>query len=316
MSNYSKSEYSFKNRLKTKHKNLVLRSNIIQLIRSYFIENGYIEVETPIRIQEPTPEAFIDSILSENFYLHTSPELSMKKLIASGFTKIFQICKCFRANERSEIHLSEFTLLEWYRCNASYMDLMDECERLITYIATNIALSNTFDYQGHSISLNFPWKRITVSKAFDMYATVSLRVAMEKDQFDEVMVYEIEPALGKQPVFLYDYPKERAALAQLKPDNKNFAERFELYIAGYELANAFSELTDSDEQRKRFLMEIDERKSFGKPTYPIPESFLKSIKYLPETGGIALGIDRLIMIFADVARIDDVVAFTSEELTI
>ncbi|KPA12916.1 lysyl-tRNA synthetase [Candidatus Magnetomorum sp. HK-1] len=302
-------------RLKLRHQTLKLRANLIQAIRSFFIENDYLEIETPIRIPEPTPEAFIDSISSDNWYLHTSPELCMKKLIASGLPKIFQICRCFRANERSDTHLSEFSLLEWYRRDSNYLHLMDECEKLIIYIAQKIGCYENLNYQGQTISLNLPWKRISVSKAFDKYASISLKDAVKKDQFDEVMVYEVEPALGKQPVFLYDYPKERAALARLKTDDSEIAERFELYIAGYELANAFSELTDPDIQRQRFALELGERKSIGKAIYPVPESFLQALKHLPETAGIALGIDRLVMIFADVSRIDDVVAFTSEELT-
>jgi len=302
-------------RIQEKHQTLYLRATIIQAIRQFFIDHDYLEIETPCRIPEPTPEAFIDSILSESWFLQTSPELCMKKLVASGLSRIFQLCKCFRANERSDTHLQEFTLLEWYRSGANYEQLMDECEQLFIHIAQLLNQKNEIDYQGSSIFLTPPWKRISVTEAFNKFAQISLDEAIQKDLFDEIMVYEIEPALGLQPVFLYDYPKERAALARLSSHNPNIAERFELYIGGHELANAFSELTDPIEQRERFQNEINERMAFQKPVYPIPESFLHILKGLPETAGIALGIDRLVMLFANVATIDQVVAFTMEELT-
>jgi lysyl-tRNA synthetase class 2 len=303
-------------RLQAKHQILYLRALIIQKIRQFFIENDYLEIETPCRIPEPIPEAFIDSIESESWYLQTSPELCMKKLLASGLPKIFQLSKCFRANERSDTHLPEFTLLEWYRSNANYEQLMDECENLFIHIAQSTINTIQFDYQGVPISLSPPWKRMSVTEAFDQFSQISLAEALQKETFDEIMVYHIEPGLGLQPVFLYDYPKERAALARLSPNNPKIAERFELYIGGHELANAFSELTDPIEQRKRFQDELAERKSFQKSVYPTPESFLKSLNHLPETAGIALGIDRLIMLFADVPTIDQVVAFTMEDLTL
>ncbi|MBF0449662.1 MAG: EF-P lysine aminoacylase GenX [Candidatus Magnetomorum sp.] len=306
---------SLRHRLQSRHKNLHLRAKIIQAIRQFFIAHDYLEIETPCRIPEPTPEAFIDSISSDQWFLQTSPELSMKKLVASGLPKIFQVCHCFRANERSDTHLSEFTLLEWYRSGANYKHLMNDCEKLVIHLAQTVKNDKVLEHQGQQISLSTPWNRIRVADAFDLFAPLSLSEAIQKDQFDEIMVYDIEPALGPQPVFLYDYPKERAALARLNPHYPDVAERFELYIGGYELANAFSELTDPNEQRLRFSSELAERKIFGKPTYPVPESFLKMLKYLPETAGIALGIDRLVMLFADVSRIDEVVAFTPEELT-
>jgi len=300
--------------LTPKHAALYLRSKLIQSIRNFFISHDYLEIETPCRIPEPTPEAFIDSISSENWFLHTSPELCMKKLIASGLPRIFQICKCFRANERSDSHLSEFTLLEWYRTNINYNHLMDECEVLIHFISQQINHNDEFHYQGKRISLTPPWQRISVDEAFQSFGKISLNQALEKNMFDEIMVYDIEPALGIQPTFLYDYPKERGALARAKAGNPNLAERFELYIGGHELANAFSELIDPKEQQNRFESELMERKSFGKTVYPIPTSFLNALYHMPETAGIALGVDRLVMLFADTTSIDNIVAFTSEDL--
>jgi len=271
-------------------------------------------VNTPCRIPAPIPESFIDSISSEKWYLQTSPELNMKKIIASGLPRIFQICPCFRANERSDNHLLEFTLLEWYCTSANYLDLMIDCEQLIRRIAKDLYKNDYLTYQGKIISLKCPWRRVSVNEAFKKYASMTMCQAIEQDRFDEIMVYEVEPALGVNPVFLFDYPKERASLARLKPDDPTIAERFELYIGGQELANAFSELNDPVEQKKRFKLEIDERKSFGKPIYPIPHSFLKMLHLMPESAGIAMGIDRLMMLFTDTDCIDDVVAFTSDDL--
>jgi len=302
------------NWLSSKHKRLIARSKILQSIRSYFISNDYLEVSTPCRIPAPLPESFIDSICSEKWYLQTSPELNMKKLIASGLSRIFQICPCFRANERSDSHLLEFTLLEWYCTSANYFDLMTECEQFVCQIARILNKKDCLSYQGNLISLECPWRRVRVDDAFKNYASISMRQAIEQDRFDEIMVYEIEPALGIDPVFLFDYPKERSALARLKPDDPNIAERFELYIGGLELANAFSELNDPVEQKQRFELEINERKLFGKTIYPIPHSFLKMLHLMPETAGIALGIDRLVMLFTDADCIDDVVAFSMDDL--
>jgi len=300
--------------LSSKHERLILRAKLLQSIRNFFISKHYLEVNTPCRIPSPIPEAFIDSFCSENWYLQTSPEINMKKLIASGLPRIFQICACFRANERSDSHLSEFTLLEWYCTAANYLDLMNDCEQLICHIANALLNNNCLTYQENIISLACPWRRISINEAFNAYGSLTMRQAIDQDKFDEIMVYEIEPALGMNPVFLFDYPRERAALARLKPDNPNIAERFELYIGGHELANAFSELNDPVEQKNRFEMEINERKAFGKPLYSIPHSFLSILHLMPETAGIALGIDRLVMLFADTPCIDEVVAFTQDDL--
>jgi len=301
--------------LTAKHGRLKVRSKLIQSIRTYFIAKDYLEVTTACRIPAPIPEAFIDNICSEDWFLQTSPELNMKTLIASGLSRIFQICPCFRANERSDSHLSEFTLLEWYCTSANYVDLMDECERLICRIARDLNMMDSLTYQGQIISLSCPFRRISVNEAFKAYASISLQQAIEQDRFDELMVYEIEPALGIQPVFLFDYPKERAALARKKSSNPEIAERFELYIGGHELANAFSELCDPLEQKQRFELEVHERKLLGKPVYPVPYSFINTVHLLPETAGIAMGIDRLVMLFTDTDCIDDVVTFTTDDLS-
>lgn len=297
------------------HKHLRLRARILEATRQFFTSNDYLEVETPVRIPAPASEAHIDAIPSGDWFLQTSPELCMKRLLAAGFRRIFQICKCFRQAERGQRHLPETTLLEWYRIDSHYLDLMDECETFINHVACEIDSADNLVYQDCQINLAPPWPRISVSDAFEKYGSSSLETALQADQFDEIMVSQIEPLLGqRQPVFLYDYPACRGALAKLKPEDPHYAERFELYIGGVEICNAFSELTDPVEQRARFEHEREQRRKAGKPVYPLPERFLTALRDLPAAAGNALGMDRLIMLFADADQIDDVVAFTPETL--
>ena len=296
-------------------KNLGLRAAIIETIRKFFIDNDYLEVDTPVRIPAPAPEAHIDAVESGDWFLQTSPELCMKRLLAAGVPRIFQICKCFRHAERGRLHLPEMTMLEWYRIDSNYEDIMDECEALIAAVARKIGSEDILTYQGRQIGLAPPWPRVSVSAAFKKFGPISMEKALEQDRFDDILVTEIEPNLGQiQPVFLYDYPAARGALARLKPEDSRYAERFELYIGGLEICNAFSELADPVEQRERFEREQDHRRESGKSVYPMPDKFLKALADLPEAAGNALGIDRLVMLFADAKQIDEIVAFTPEEL--
>ncbi len=297
------------------NRNLKIRARIVHAVRAFFTGKDYLEIETPCRIPAPAPEQHIDAQISGNWYLQTSPELCMKRILASGYPRIFQICKCFRQNERGSKHLPELTMLEWYTSGTDYFDMMAQTEDLIGYVAENINSNRHLVYQGNKIDLKKPWPKISVEQAFERFTSTTLERALSEDLFDELMTAEIEPNLGrKRPVFLYDYPASFAPLAMVKPDNPSFAQRFELYIAGLELCNAFTELNDSEEQRKRFEIEQNKRQSFGKKLYPMPKRFLESLEFMPGASGNALGIDRLIMLFADTARIDDVVAFTPEEL--
>jgi lysyl-tRNA synthetase class 2 len=298
-----------------RQRNLELRASVIQCARRFFGNNGYLEVETPVRIPAPAPEAYIDAQSSGNWFLQTSPELCMKRLLAAGYPRIFQICKCFRKNERGRRHLPELTMLEWYTAGHDYTDMMIQCEALITKVADCMGLDEALVYQGRRIDLLLPWPRMTVTEAFEQWASMSVERAMEDDRFEEVLALEIEPRLGvDKPVFICDYPAAHGALARLKSSNRRLAERFELYIGGLELCNAFTELTDPKEQRERFEKERDSRRQAGKPVYPMPERFLEALEDMPEAAGNALGIDRMVMLFADTAKIDDVVAFVPEEL--
>lgn len=298
-----------------KREALWLRSRIIQSLRRFFLERAFLEVETPCRIPAPAPECHIDAIASGEWFLQTSPELCMKRLLAAGYPRIFQLCRCFRDRERGSRHVPEFTMLEWYRTGADYGSLMEDCEGLFRWICREVLASDRFTYRGMGIELEKPWLRISVAEAFRRYTGSSMQQALQAGTFNELMAFSIEPQLGNgRPVFLYDYPIELGALARAKQSDPGVAERFELYIAGIELVNAFSELIDSAEQRARFEKEMASRAAAGKTVYPFPEKFLDCLERMPQSAGAALGVDRLVMLFADKTEIDEVVAFTPEEL--
>ena len=299
----------------SREKALRQRANILQEIRNFFIHRGYLEVETPYRIPAPAPESYIDAVVSGPWFLHASPEICMKRMLAAGYGRIFQICRCWREGERGSQHIPEFTLLEWYRSDCDYLGLMKECEELIQTVAPAIGLGEKMIYCDQEIDLAKPWEKISVKEAFRCYAQISMAEALERNLFDEIMVQDIEPRLGiGKPTFIYDYPAQRRAMARLKQEDQTVAERFELYIGGLELANAFSELIDAEEQRKHFLQENENRHALGKPTYPMPEKFLEELNNMPPSAGIALGVDRLAMVLLNAPAIDEVVAFTPEEL--
>ncbi len=290
---------------------LARRARIVQAIRAFFIERDFLEVETPHLIPVNAPEAHIDAVQAGSGFLHTSPELCMKRLLAAGYPCIYQISRCWRRGERGTRHLPEYTMLEWYRPHCDYHALMDDCEKLLSALAPQGHLV----WQGQTVDLSPPWERITVHEAFERYGSIPLGEALASDRFDEVIALDIEPRLGAdKPTILTEYPAEAAALARKKPGHPAVAERFELYILGMELANAFSELTDPAEQRLRFENEEKVRRRGGKTPYPSPEKFLSELATLPEAAGIALGVDRLVMLLSDSKTIDEVVAFTPEEL--
>ncbi len=298
-----------------KFHHLKTRSRVIQLIRDFFTERHFLEVDTPIWCPAIIPEAHIDPLVSEKGYLQASPEMFMKRLLSRDFDKIFQICKCFRKNERSPRHLPEHTLLEWYAKDQTYVDLMDQCQQLVQHIAAGLGLGTCLTYQQMTIDLTLPFDRISVGQAFDRYGSSSAVQALEAGRFDEIMGFEIEPCLGiKKPCIVYDYPAPFASLAKLLPGDKNLAQRFELYVAGIELANGFTELTDPVVQRQRFVKENQIRSTRSLAALPLPEKFLEALETMPEAAGIALGVDRLVMLFCNAAAIDQVVAFSPESL--
>jgi lysyl-tRNA synthetase class 2 len=296
-------------------KNLQLRANIIREIRNFFHVQGFLEVETPLRIPANAPEEHIEPCRAGGWYLQTSPEIAMKRLLCCGYDKIFQISKCWRDGERGSRHVPEFTMLEWYRGNSDYNRLMQDCEDLLSFLADTTGCGNIITYQERPLNLRHKAERISVKEAFKSFASIEMSNAIRTGCFDQLLVTEIEPALPQdKPVMLTEYPAEMAALARLKPGDDTVAERFELYAGGLELANGFSELNDPAEQKKRFDEANLKRLQNGFPPLPLPEPFLKDLSAMPPSAGIALGIDRLVMLLADAATIDEVVAFTPEEL--
>lgn len=290
-------------------KRLQLRAAFFQAIRSFFQEQGFLEVDTPIRQPLVIPEQNIVPVPSGTHFLQSSPELYMKRLLAAGCEQIFQICRCFRYGERGRLHLEEFVMLEWYRMDADYDDLMNDCEKLFAYLLAEM--------KGCSlpVALHEPWEKISVEEAFKKYCSVTPEEALQQDSFDILLVEKIEPYLGrKRPAFLYDYPLELASLARPKPGRPSLAERFELYVTGIELANGFSELTDPVLQRSRFEEECRKMDTNLENRKKIPELFLEALESLDKAAGIAMGLDRLFMLFLEENKLDSVVTFAPGEL--
>jgi len=296
------------------------RSELLQAIRSFFYEQGYLEVDTPIRLPVLIPESHILPFSSEGWFLHTSPEICMKRLLAAGNEQLFQISRCFRKEEVGRLHQSEFSMVEWYHKGWSYLELMEECERFISAaVASGIPFTGIAGgkllREGRSIPLAPPWERITVAEVFQDYAGISAREAVMRGDFDELLVTLIEPRLGwERPVFLYDYPVELGSLARRKTGNKYVAERFELYIAGIELANGFSELVDPVEQRERFVREIDYISKMDRYAAAMPEKFLDDLGRMGMAAGVSLGLDRLFMLLCGLRSVAEAVCFGEEDL--
>ena len=322
--------------------NLLRRGKTIQGIRQYFLQEGFVEIETPCLVPSPGMEPHLVALevlvtgpggAKKKMYLHTSPEYYMKKLLARGWDKIFQICRVFRDGEFGDTHEVEFTMLEWYRTHADYRKIMEDCEGLLHYLSLEVLGKTRLSYQGKIIDLSPPAERMSVARAMKIHGGVDIQKNSDGPSlleeaksrgyrfepggvysFDEVFfkifLEEVEPLLGNsKPTFLYEYPASMAALARLKPENPLWAERFELYVAGLELANAFSELVDPVEQRRRFESEQRLRAALKKPLYPIDEELLEALSRMPPSAGIALGVDRLMMLLCDAPRIQEVLAF-------
>ncbi len=294
-------------------KKLHERAALIRAVRFFFEEGGYLEVETPVRNPVLIPEAHIFPVVSGDFFLQTSPELCMKRLLASGYEKIFQICKCFRAQERGARHLPEFTMLEWYRIYGDYQSLMAETADLLKFMASSLqSVAGMVD--ATVVLLQQEPQFLSVRDAFSTYTTYTAEQAVLADCFEEQLVEHIEPNLGIEgPCFLYDYPVSLGSLARQKKSDASLVERFEVYVQGVELANGFSELIDAKEQRSRFEAELEVTKEYGQG-FQMPDRFLDDLQVMPETCGIALGLDRLLMLLSGAMIIDEVVSFTPEEL--
>ncbi len=299
----------------------LVREKVIDTIRSFFKNQGFHEVFTPTLVPvpsiEPNLEVFKTQLrtsrgIKRDGYLIMSPEFSIKKLLAAGIGNCFEIAKCFRNEEEvSALHNPEFTMLEWYRINADYRDVMNDFEDLFLEIIG----SDKLNYQGETYDLKKPWPRISVADAFKKYAGKNVLEVSDED-FYKIFFNDIEPAFAKskKPFFIYDYPVSQASLSR-PAKNPRFAERFEVFLAGVELGNCFSELTDWKEQKRRFEKDLMERKRAKRTIYPIDEDLIEALKSgLPPVSGIAVGVDRLVMLAADAPSIADTMFFPAGEI--
>ena len=322
---------------------LLGRSRIQAALRRWFDARGFVEVDPPILQLSPGNEAHLHAFATEleaadgsplgRRYLHTSPEFACKKLLAAGETRLFAFAHVFRNRERGPVHHPEFTMLEWYRAGEPYEALMEDCHEILGLAAAAGGLDE-LAYRGRAVDPMAPPERLTVAEAFQRLAGIELmasidaqggtrrdilaaavrtsggRVAADDswaDLFSRMLVERIEPRLGAgRATLLCEYPVAEAALARPKPGDPRVAERFELYACGVELANAFGELTDPEEQRRRFVADMDLKERVYGRRYPLDEDFLAALADMPEASGIALGFDRLVMLATGAPTIEHV----------
>lgn len=291
-----------------KKANLMRRSELLRAVREAFYAEEFTEVATEVKIPAPAPEEYIESVACQGEFLRTSPELAMKQLLCAGMERIFQIGPAFRAEERGRKHREEFTILEYYAVNWDYRKLAEFTANMLHFACKKLSGQSVINYQGRQIDFQKS-SFITVDEAFCRFAGVSAFDADKAGTFDELMVLKVEPELGKNcPEFLIDYPASRASLSRLSKTDSRVAERWELYINGIELGNAFGELTDAAEQRRRFADALEFRKNAGMLTYPEAAEFLDALeKGMPESSGCAIGFDRLAMIFCNASDIEEVI---------
>lgn len=316
------------------------RMQLYAALRSFFAGEGYLEVETPTLVRTPGLEPHIDPFEApfipqtdvgekRSLWLHTSPEYAMKRLLAdAGCPPLFQICKTYRNGEISGTHNPEFTMLEFYRPRADYHAIMDDLEAALAAVERAVAPSQTRFTRG-------PFERLTVRDAvlrytgIDLFAHAdgaSLKRAADAigvhtgsstsfdDVFFHVFLERVERKLGhERPTFLIEYPASMASLSRLKPEDPRVAERVELYADGLELANGFTELTDAADQRRRLEEEQELRRSMGRPVFELDEKFLAALPLMPPSGGIAVGLDRVLMLLLGATQISDVLLFPARD---
>ncbi|MBR0831570.1 EF-P lysine aminoacylase GenX [Bradyrhizobium manausense] len=320
---------------------LQARGAVTGALRGFFAEQGFVEVETSVLQVSPGNETHLHAPRTEimrpdgsraNRYLRTSPEFACKKLLAAGEERIFEFARVFRDRERGDLHLPEFTMLEWYRAGAPYDAIMADTVVVIAMAAQATGIG-TFSFRGRAADPFAEPELLTVAGAFERFAGIDLlstilgaegnraalaeaaggkvRVADDdnwSDIFSKVLVEHVEPHLGQgRLTILFEYPSPEAALARVKAGDKRVAERFEVYACGVELANGFGELTDAEEQRKRFTESMAEKQRRYGEAYPLDEDFLAAVAVMPEASGVALGFDRLVMLASGATRIDQVV---------
>jgi lysyl-tRNA synthetase class 2 len=320
---------------------LLARREITRAVRAWFDEQGFSEVETGILQISPGNETHLHAPRTElvradgsrtSRYLRTSPEFACKKLLAAGEQKIFEFARVFRDRERGDLHLPEFTMLEWYRAGAAYDAIIADTIMVIAHAARANGIGN-FSFRGKNCDPFTGPEHLTVASAFDRFAGIDLLATIQggegdraalataakgrvriadddtwSDIFSKVLVEHVEPHLGQgRLTVLFEYPAPEAALARSKASDPRVAERFEVYACGVELANGFGELTDAEEQRHRFTASMDEKERRYGERYPLDDDFLAAVAHMPEASGVALGFDRLVMLASGALRIDQVV---------
>lgn len=318
------------------------RAETMAAVRAFFAARGFLECETPVMLRlpgmEPNLEPMKTSVRPQDgaareAYLITSPEYSLKKVLAAGYERVYEITRAFRDGEPWDgSHNPEFAMLEWYRAGADYRMLMKDLEEMVSEAAVRVVGGAKISYRGREIDLTPPWPRLSVAQAMADHTGIDLGRAIDDpewfaaatrekgldvpagesfdDTFFRIFLRDVEPRLGQsRPVILFDYPRSMAALARIKPGDARYAERFEAYAGGLELANAFSELTDAEEQRRRLEMERRERVKLGRLPYGVDETFVEAVGQMPPAAGIAFGLDRLVMLLTDAPTIKDVLFF-------
>ena len=320
---------------------LAARGAITRAVRAWFDEQGFVEVETGILQVSPGNETHLHAPRTEltrgdgervGRYLRTSPEFACKKLLAAGEPKIFELARVFRDRERGDLHLPEFTMLEWYRAGDPYDAVMADSIVIVAHAAQATGIGQ-FRFRGKLADPFAEPELLTVAPAFERFAGIDLLATVDGDEgdraglaaaasgrvritdddtwsdiFSKVLVEHVEPNLGQgRLTLLFEYPAPEAALARTKPADPRVAERFEIYACGVELANGFGELTDAGEQRHRFTAAMDEKQRRYGERYPLDEDFLDAVAQMPEASGVALGFDRLVMLASGARRIDQVV---------
>jgi elongation factor P--(R)-beta-lysine ligase len=315
---------------------LLARNRIQAALRDWFAREGFVEADPACLQVSPGNETHLHAFATEEvaldgtrrpLYLHTSPEFALKKLLAAGETRLFAFAHAFRNRERSALHHPEFGMLEWYRAGEGYERLMRDCADVLR-VAVAAAGNAQLTHRGITVDPSREPERLTLAEAFARYAGIdllasadvaALRATVDRaglrtapddtwsDLFSRVLGERIEPQLGRgRATILHEYPLPEAALARPSPRDGRVAERFELYACGVELANAFGELTDPVEQRRRFLADMDEKQRLYGERYPLDEDFLAALGRMPAAAGIALGFDRLVMLATGAPRIEQV----------
>jgi lysyl-tRNA synthetase class 2 len=316
-----------------------IRIEIIKSIREFFWLQGFLETDTPAAVRLASQEPYLNPVSimvhdphgkPEKFYLRTSPEYALKKLLAVGYEKVFEIGKCFRDFESfGGNHNPEFTMLEWYRAPGTYQEIIDDTEKLFKFVGEKLN-KKSVTYKNKEVDISGIWDKKSMKEVWQNFIGVNLDNYLEltgmqdlaktkgytidsadayEDLFYKIFLNEIEPKLGNdRPVFVYDFPSQMTSLSRLSEQDSRYAERFELYIGGLELANAFGELTDAKIQKDKLEEDVAKRRALGKETWPIDPDFISALQSgIASAGGIAMGVDRMVLLFTGAKDLNETI---------